>query len=155
MSRRTANSWSEWSPPANLGGNFNTRNDDWGFTTSVAGTKAWWSTMENQIPVIRSGNIPDTLRPQSVILITGQVYLPQSKAAAPNVSVNLNYFDPMNNRRVNRVAISNQQGKYQLLLPRNAAMSINALSEQFFSPTYNLLRKGPWRLRLKTKEANI
>lgn len=151
MSRRAANSWSEWSPPINLGESFNTSNDDWGFTTSVLGAKAWWSTLENKIPVIRSTNIPATLRPQSVILIKGQVYLPQSKAPAANVSVNLNYFDPVNNRRVSRVAISNQQGKYQLLLPRNAAMSINALSEQFFSPTYNLLRKGALEIEAEDK----
>lgn len=143
MSRRTANSWTEWTPPLNLGSNFNTIHDEWGFYTSVIGEKAWWTRTEAKTPRIYSTPIPGPLRAQSVILVSGQVYLPQSKGVAPNVTVSLNYFDPQRNTRVLRQGISNQQGKYQLLLPRNAEMTINALSGKLFSPTYNLLRKGP------------
>ena len=143
MSRRVANSWTEWSTPVNLGSNFNSEHDEWGFYTSVIGEKAWWTRTEARIPRILSGNLPGSLRAQAVILVKGQVYLPQSKNPASNVTVSLNYFDPLRNTRVLRQSISNLQGKYQLLLPRNPEMTINALSGQFFSPTYNLLRKGP------------
>ncbi|WP_373548459.1 OmpA family protein [Haliscomenobacter sp.] len=143
MSRRTANSWTDWSAPINLGSTFNSEHDEWGFYTSVIGETAWWTRTEARIPRILSGNIPGSLRAQDVILIKGQVYLPQSKNPASNVTVSLNYFDPQRNTRVLRQGISNLQGKYQLLLPRNAEMTVNALSGQFFSPTYNLLRKGP------------
>lgn len=143
MSRRAANSWTEWSTPINLGSNFNSEHDEWGFYTSVIGEKAWWTRTEAKAPRILSANISASLRAQAVILVKGQVYLPQSKNPASNVTVSLNYFDPQRNTRVLRQGISNQQGKYQLLLPRNAEMTINALSGQLFSPTYNLLRKGP------------
>lgn len=143
MSRRSSNSWTEWSTPINLGSNFNSEQDEWGFYTSVIGEKAWWTRTEAKIPHILSANIPASFRAQAVILVKGQVYLPQSKNPASNVTVSLNYFDPQRNTRVLRQGISNQQGKYQLLLPRNAEMTINALSGQLFSPTYNLLRKGP------------
>lgn len=143
MSRRAANSWTEWSTPVNLGSNFNSEHDEWGFYTSVIGERAWWTRTEARIPRILSANVSLSLRAQAVILVKGQVYLPQSKNPASNVTVSLNYFDPQRNTRVLRQGISNQQGKYQLLLPRNAEMTINALSGQLFSPTYNLLRKGP------------
>lgn len=143
MSRRAANSWTEWSTPVNLGSNFNSEHDEWGFYTSVIGEKAWWTRTEARIPRILSANVSISLRAQAVILVKGQVYLPQSKNPASNVTVSLNYFDPQRNTRVLRQGISNLQGKYQLLLPRNAEMTVNALSGQFFSPTYNLLRKGP------------
>ncbi len=143
MSRRAANSWTEWSTPVNLGSNFNSEHDEWGFYTSVIGERAWWTRTEARIPRILSANVSISLRAQAVILVKGQVYLPQSKNPASNVTVSLNYFDPQRNTRVLRQGISNLQGKYQLLLPRNAEMTVNALSGQFFSPTYNLLRKGP------------
>ena len=143
MSRRAANSWTEWSTPVNLGSNFNSEHDEWGFYTSVIGERAWWTRTEARIPRILNTNISASLRAQAVILVKGQVYLPQSKNPASNVTVSLNYFDPQRNTRVLRQGISNQQGKYQLLLPRNAEMTINALSGQLFSPSYNLLRKGP------------
>ena len=143
MSRRTANSWTEWSTPVNLGSNFNSEHDEWGFYTSVIGEKAWWTRTVAKTSRVLSSNVSASLRAQAVILVKGQVYLPQSKNPASNVTVSLNYFDPQRNTRVLRQGISNQQGKYQLLLPRNAEMTINALSGQLFSPTYNLLRKGP------------
>lgn len=143
MSRRVANSWTEWSTPVNLGSNFNSEHDEWGFYTSVIGERAWWTRTEARIPRILNTNISASLRAQAVILVKGHVYLPQSKDPASNVTVSLNYFDPQRNTRVLRQGISNQQGKYQLLLPRNAEMTINALSGQLFSPSYNLLRKGP------------
>ena len=143
MSRRAANSWTEWSTPVNLGSNFNSEHDEWGFYTSVIGERAWWTRTEARIPRILNTNISASLRAQAVILVKGQVYLPQSKNPASNVTVSLNYFDSQRNTRVLRQGISNQQGKYQLLLPRNAEMTINALSGQLFSPSYNLLRKGP------------
>lgn len=143
MSRRVANSWTEWSTPVNLGSNFNSEHDEWGFYTSVIGEKAWWTRTEARIPRILSTNVSPSLRAQAVILVRGHVYLPQSKNPASNVTVSLNYFDSQRNTRVLRQGISNQQGKYQLLLPRNAEMTVNALSGQLFSPTYNLLRKGP------------
>ena len=143
MSRRAANSWTEWSTPVNLGSNFNSEHDEWGFYTSVIGERAWWTRTEARIPRILNTNISASLRAQAVILVKGQVYLPQSKNPASNVTVSLNYFDSQRNTRILRQGISNQQGKYQLLLPRNAEMTINALSGQLFSPSYNLLRKGP------------
>lgn len=143
MSRRTANSWTEWSTPVNLGSNFNSEHDEWGFCTSVIGERAWWTRTEAGVPRILNSNVSASLRAQPVILVKGQVYLPQSKNPASNVTVSLNYFDPQRNTRVLRQGITNQQGKYQLLLPRNAEMTINALSGQLFSPSYNLLRKGP------------
>jgi OmpA-OmpF porin, OOP family len=143
MSRRTTNSWTEWSTPVNLGSNFNSEHDEWGFYTSVIGEKAWWTRTEARFSRVLSSNVSASLRAQPVILVKGQVYLPQSKSPASNVTVSLNYFDPKRNTRVLRQGISNPQGKYQLLLPRNAEMTVNALSGQLFSPTYNLLRKGP------------
>jgi outer membrane protein OmpA-like peptidoglycan-associated protein len=143
MSRRSSASWTDWSPPLNLGSTFNTRQDEWGFYSSVKGEMAWWTQFDGKIPRIISANLPSAFRSQPVILVSGQVLLPQSKKPAPKVTVSLNYFDPQRNTRVQVQGLSNAQGKYQLLLPRNAEMTINALYEQFFSPTYNLLRKGP------------
>jgi len=142
MSRRTSSSWTQWSKPSNLGSTFNSEYDDWGFYTSVIGERAWW-TRSTKTPRIHSAAIPLSSRAQAVILVKGEVFLPQSQNPAPNVTVSLNYFDPQRGTRSLRQGISNAQGKYQLLLPRNAEMTINALSGKLFSPTYNLQRKGP------------
>ena len=155
VARRTTNSWTEWSTPVNLGATFNSSNDDWGFTTSVLGEKAWWSTAEKNLQSIRTASIPDGLRPQHVILVKGLVYQPLSKTVAPSVNVTLNYFDLLRGKKVTRQGITNQQGKYQLLLPRNSEMTISGLTDVYYSPTYNLLGKGPAAIEREDNESEL
>ncbi len=73
MTKRLNDStWTEWSEPINLGKEFNSTNQDWGYRVTTAGDKAYFAAENSKFNHdLYSATLPMKLRPYTVATLSG------------------------------------------------------------------------------------
>jgi outer membrane protein OmpA-like peptidoglycan-associated protein len=85
LTRRLDDTWLNWSIPENVGPVVNTNQWDGYFTVSAQGDYAYFSSVENSIGAedIYRIKIPEKVKPQTLVQVSGQVINQLSKLAIP------------------------------------------------------------------------
>lgn len=107
--------WTCWSDPINLGKEFNTEKDDWGYKISTDGHKAYFSKESgtNGNENIFEVNLPKHLRPNSVTNIEGRVL----DANNEPVIANIRWEDLETNEIIGIAKTNPVDGTYFVILP--------------------------------------
>ncbi len=117
VSRRLDDSWTRWSAPRNLGKDINTPGIDGYYTLSAAGDYAYLVSDLNGINRSRdifSIKLPDTLKPEPVLLVRGTVY--NAKTLAP-IEAGLQYERTENEQEIGTARTTPEDGSYKVVLP--------------------------------------
>jgi outer membrane protein OmpA-like peptidoglycan-associated protein len=117
VSKRLDDSWTRWSTPRNLGKDINTTGNDSYYTLSAAGNYAYLvSDIDgmNRSRDIFSIKLPDTLRPEPVLLVRGKVY--NAKTFTP-LEASLLYEKSETGQEMGTARTSPEDGSYKVVLP--------------------------------------
>lgn len=114
-SRLSDSCWNCWSEPINLGKEFNTEKDDWGYIISTDGKTAYFSkengTQQNED--IFKVNLPAHLRPNSVTNIEGRIVNSNNLP----ISANIRWEDLETNEIIGSAITNPTDGSYFVILP--------------------------------------
>jgi outer membrane protein OmpA-like peptidoglycan-associated protein len=137
-SKRLDNSWKKWSKPENMGSQINTSGWDGYYTVSAAGDYAYLVSDESS-----TGNsrdlyqiaLPNTLKPEPVILVYGNVY--NAKTKEPLDAKIL--FEQLPDGKETGTARANpEDGSYKIVLPNGSDYGLLAQAAGFISVNENL-----------------
>ncbi len=114
-SRLSDSCWNCWSEPINLGKEFNTEKDDWGYIISTDGKTAYFSKEQGteQNEDIFKVNLPTYLRPNSVTNIEGRIVNSNNSP----ISANIRWEDLETNEIIGRANTNPEDGSYFVILP--------------------------------------
>lgn len=107
--------WDCWSEPVNLGKEINTAESDWGYKISTDGEKAYFSksTSVKGSYDIYWLNLPDHLRPDLVVTVSGTIMDTEKKP----VSAEIRWEDLETGQRVGQARSDPKNGTYFIVLP--------------------------------------
>lgn len=129
MSRRLDGSWNRWAPPVSLGTTVNSSLDEGPIALPVSGEAIYFTR-----PVAGAGldlfraPLPDSLRPRSVILLSGRLLA--GSAFVENARLRVQPLQSDHGLRQLEVLPS---GRYALLTPRSGEVNLYAEAEGFFA----------------------
>jgi outer membrane protein OmpA-like peptidoglycan-associated protein len=135
--RESDTSWTQWSKPVNMGRSINTADADWGYQISTSGNWAYFSAKDdNSVSKedIFRFRLPDELRPQAVIALTGRL----ADQSGTSVSATLHWVNLTSGEEVGVAQSDPQTGYYYILLPSGSHYGYYAESGAFFSISDNL-----------------
>lgn len=113
MSTRLSNdSWTLWSQPVNIGKEFNTTGDDWGYKITTDGTRAYFARA-NRSQDIYSTTLPHAMRPQPVVILTGTV----TDHSQHPVSTQIYWEDITTGQPLGQCHTDPATGRYHIILP--------------------------------------
>jgi OmpA-OmpF porin, OOP family len=135
--RRLDESWQKWSEPQNLGAPINT--DDWDafFTLDAGGEYAYLTTNLNTVgesDIVRV-NLLEKIKPDPVVLVTGNVY--DSKTKKP-LSASLVYEWLPDGEVAGNGLSDPTDGSFKIVLPYDKNYSIRAAADHYFAISENL-----------------
>lgn len=119
-SRRLDNTWQKWSTPVNLGQGVNTPGFEAYFSITASGEEAFFVSDYNTPDKSRDifvGPIPEELRPDPVVLITGKVYNKDSGSPMQASVVFRSINDESQGMQERGVARSTEDGSFSIILP--------------------------------------
>jgi outer membrane protein OmpA-like peptidoglycan-associated protein len=107
--------WDCWSEPVNLGKEINTAESDWGYKISTDGEKAYFSKSlsVNGSYDIYWLNLPDHLRPDLVVTVSGTIMDTEKKP----VSAEILWEDLETGQKVGQARSDPKDGTYFIVLP--------------------------------------
>jgi outer membrane protein OmpA-like peptidoglycan-associated protein len=107
--------WNCWSEPINLGKEFNTEKDDWGYIISTNGKTAYFSKEygTKQTEGIFKVNLPSHLRPNAVTNIEGRLINSDNSP----ISANIRWEDLETNEIIGSANTNPSDGSYFVILP--------------------------------------
>jgi outer membrane protein OmpA-like peptidoglycan-associated protein len=112
--RLSDSSWTDWSPPINLGREFNTSGSDWGYRISTDGKTAYFAaTTSNDNQDIYSVNLPGYLRPGFVATIEGALL---DKNNQP-IEATIKWEDLETGKIIGESKSNPEDGSYFIVLP--------------------------------------
>ena len=118
VSKRLDDSWTRWSEPINLGPKINSKEWDAYFTITASGDYAYFVSSQNSLgnEDIFRVQLPQTLRPEKVVLISGKVI--DAKTRKP-LGATI-YYEDLNTGANIGIANSNPvTGEYKIVLNAN------------------------------------
>ena len=131
LSRRLDDTWLQWSEPENLGSVINTPEWDGYFTISALSDFAYFSSQENSLGEedIFKLSVPESIKPNSVIQITGGVY---NKMDNTPISARIN-VQSMKDGDTVCVSYDPLTGDYKMMLPTKQSYTISATKKGFMA----------------------
>lgn len=136
MSKRTGNSWTEWTEPVNLGPEINTNSFDAYYTLSAAADYAIMVSDRNSIgasDLVRI-KLPEAIKPDPVVLLMGRTL--NAKTKQP-VSADI-FFEDLTSRKEVGEAISDPNtGSYRITLTKGKNYGIRAEAKGYLSVNEN------------------
>jgi outer membrane protein OmpA-like peptidoglycan-associated protein len=138
-SQRLDDSWTNWSPPHNLGPEVNTPGDDYHFKFPASASYALMvstacgDTCYGGLDIYRV-HIPQAAKPQPVVLVQGRV-LDQGKSLPMGAEVS---YVMLPDGEVIGTAVADAKGQYQIILPAGRNYAVMANVPGFLAETENL-----------------
>ena len=136
MSKRTGNSWTDWTEPVNLGPEINTNSFDAYYTLSAAADYAIMVSDRNSIgasDLVRI-KLPEAIKPDPVVLLMGRTL--NAKTKQP-VSADI-FFEDLTVRKEVGEAISDPNtGSYHITLTKGKNYGIRAEAKGYLSVNEN------------------
>ncbi|NJL15597.1 MAG: OmpA family protein [Microscillaceae bacterium] len=131
VTRRLDDSWLRWSEPENLGPAINTPNWDAYYTVPAQGDYAYMVSSQNSLGAedIFRLKLPESARPQTVVLIKGRVL--HSKTKAP-LEAQVVYELLKNGAEVGLARANPVDGTYQIALPAGEIYGFLGKAEGFY-----------------------
>lgn len=126
-SRRLDDSWTNWTPPQNLGKTINTRYDDEYISVPAQGNPAFLVYRDTSSKNIYTANLPDEFRPEPVKLIQGQVQAGGEPDKVQLISVDLN--DP---EHPPRELPLREDGSFSLIVPAGVELGLQLDAPGYF-----------------------
>jgi outer membrane protein OmpA-like peptidoglycan-associated protein len=137
VSRRLDDTWTNWSPPQNLGPAINTPGNESYFTVPASGTYAYMNSSHKSLgksDIYRLA-LPAVLRPQPVVLVHGKVL--NSKTRAP-LGTEITYRDLASDREIGVASSDPKTGEYAIVLPAGTVYSFMGGLEGYYAVSDNL-----------------
>ncbi len=137
VTRRLGEGWTDWTEPENMGTYVNSSSWDAYLTLPASGNIAYTVSTENSLGQddIFSINLPESAKPEPVVLISGRVLSSKDSSA---LQAEIKYFDLESNRELG-IAISNpNDGSYKIVLPKGRQYSFLAQKENYFPISDNI-----------------
>jgi OOP family OmpA-OmpF porin len=137
MTRRLDKTWTKWSDPVNLGAPINTPDWDAFFTMDAGGEFAYMTTNTNtfgESDIVRV-KLLEKLRPDPVVLVSGNVY--NAKTKKP-LSASLVYETLPDGEVAGNGVSAEGDGSFKIVLPYDKNYSIRATADHFFAISENL-----------------
>lgn len=137
VSRRLDDSWTKWSRPLNLGPKINTSGFDAYYSLPASGDYAYFSSSKNSLGLsdIFRVKLPESARPQPVVLIAGKVL--NAKTGAPLGAV-ISYESLASGKQLGVARSNPSSGEYRIVLPSGDAYGFLAKHEGFLSLSENI-----------------
>ncbi|MBL7877201.1 MAG: OmpA family protein [Cyclobacteriaceae bacterium] len=137
MSKRTGDSWTEWSEPVNLGPEINTTGFDAYYTLSAAADYAYMVSDRNSFgasDLVRI-KLPDAIKPDPVVLLIGLTL--NAKTKAP-VKADIFFEDLSTQKEIGEAISDPKTGSYRIALTKGKNYGIRAQAKGYLSVNENL-----------------
>ena len=140
--RLSEDSWTEWSEPVNMGRYINTAGDDWGAIVSTEGYISYFAASEREDSYGRTDiyaiKVPDSLRPEKVVTISGKVRDNEGNTIAADII----WEDLETGKQIGHLRSNPQDGSYFVVLPLGKNYGVYANKDGYYQITKNVdLRK--------------
>ena len=137
VTRRLDSTWTNWSPPENLGPTINTSGWDLYYTIPAAGDYAYYVSYSNTFGAgdIFRIRLPEKVRPRPVVLVTGRVL---NKATNQPVEADIIYEVLPAGAEAGRARSTPTTGGYKIVLPAGGKYGFRASAVNFLSVNDNL-----------------
>jgi outer membrane protein OmpA-like peptidoglycan-associated protein len=114
--RKLDDSWTNWSAPENLGPYINTSGTDAYYVIPASGEYAYFVTTDNSYGAedIFRVSLPDNVKPNPVVLISGKVINQQTKEP---VAANISYENLSGGGNISTLKSNPETGEYKIILP--------------------------------------
>jgi outer membrane protein OmpA-like peptidoglycan-associated protein len=137
MSRRIDTGWIHWSSPINLGPSVNTADQDWELFIPASGDYAYLASRQGAaggLDIFRI-KLPDALRPQPVVLVSGQVLDQKTKRPVAATII----YEILSSGDAAGVAASDPtNGNYGVVLPSGSSYGFYAEADGYIPVSDNL-----------------
>jgi len=132
---RIGESWTEWSPPINLGKSINTSANDWGYKVSTDGTEAYFAKqIKDKKEEVYSLLLPDRARPQQVATLAGELLSLKGKPLNFSIIVeDMETGEPAGEIKPDPVT-----GKFFISLPLGKLYSYRVQEEGYYPISNNI-----------------
>ncbi len=137
MTKRLDDTWQSWSEPVNLGSTINTDEWDSYYTLDAKGEEAYLTSYKNSLggSDIVKVKLVTELRPNPVVLITGNVY--NAKTKEP-LGASIEYENLGDGKNVGVAQSNPSTGQYKIVLPYGKNYGFMAYAEKYISVSDNL-----------------
>ncbi|MBK6291536.1 MAG: OmpA family protein [Ignavibacteria bacterium] len=141
VTRRLDSTWTNWSPPENLGPTINTAGWDLYYTIPASGDYAYYVSYSNTYGAgdIFRIRLPEKVRPRPVVLISGRVL---NKKTNQPVEADIIYEILPEGKEVGRARSTPTTGNYKIVLPAGGKYGFRASAPNYLSVNDNLDLSG-------------
>lgn len=145
MTRRTDDTWNNWSDPVNMGDSINSKNWDAYFSVDATGEYGYVSTTRNTIggTDIARTKLSESQKPRSVVMVYGRIFNALTKEP---MDAGL-FYDAVPGETAEGNAVSSPGGSFKVTLPYGKKYSLRASADNYFSmlDTLDLTTSGPYK----------
>jgi OmpA-OmpF porin, OOP family len=137
ITRRLDDSWQHWTEPQNLGPQLNTPGWDAYYTLPASGEYAYFVSTENSYGAgdIFRVKLPESLKPQAVVLISGKVL--EAKSGKP-IGAAIKYEDLATGKEIGSASTNPTTGIYKITLPAGRNYGYRAEAAGYIPISENL-----------------
>jgi outer membrane protein OmpA-like peptidoglycan-associated protein len=137
MTRRLDDTWTNWSPPQNLGDSVNTDGLDACFTIAASGKEGFLISTKNSLGQgdVFSVRVPEKAKPLPVVLVSGRVL---DKKTSKPLTAEIRYYDLATDTQIGSAVSDPRTGKYSIVLQSGRKYSFRAEVAGFFAINENL-----------------
>jgi outer membrane protein OmpA-like peptidoglycan-associated protein/Tol biopolymer transport system component len=137
FSRRNGDSWTDWTPPVNLGPAVNTAGFDAYYTVPASGDYAYFVSYDKGIgkaDIFRI-KLHEDVKPNPVILVKGIVI---NKTTQDPLAAIIHFENLSTRTSIGEARSDPKTGRYQIILPYGAHYGIRASTDGYYSVHENL-----------------
>lgn len=131
ISRRLDDTWTNWSPPLNVGPKVNTTDFEASFILSAKGDYAYFVSDDDIYRI----EMAAAAKPEPVVLVSGTVY--NSKTKEP-LAADIRYFDLSENVVLGNASSNPSNGAYKIALPKGKIYGFLGEKEGFYATSENI-----------------
>jgi outer membrane protein OmpA-like peptidoglycan-associated protein len=137
MSKRTGDTWTEWSEPVNLGPEINTVGFDAYYTLSAKADYAYMVSDRNSLGAsdLVKIKLPEAIKPDPVILVLGRTLNARTKAP---VQADIIFEDLSIQKEIGEAISDPKTGSYRITLTKGKNYGIRAEAKGYLSVNENL-----------------
>ncbi len=138
ITKRLDDTWLNWSEPVNLGKDLNSDKWDASYTIDAFGEYAYFVSRDNsynESTDIFRVRLPEKVRPNPVVIVTGTVY--NAKTKEP-IAAEIVYENLKNGEEIGKAISSPMDGRYSITLPLEEFFGFRAQSRGFVSTNDNI-----------------
>ena len=135
--RLNDSSWIHWSQPVNIGKEFNTTDDDWGYKISTDGNKVYYAKADRSQDIY-SATLPKAMRPQPVTAVSGTVL---DRASRP-IATQICWENPTTGQLLGIANTDPATGRYYIVLPQGNDYCLY-INDSLYFPSSHLIKLTP------------